>query len=566
MTLDDPRQRRVVLISVCLALMAVVASVSGLNVAQTQIALSFHAAQSTVLWIINSYTLTLAALLLPLGAVGDRWGRRPVLLTGLVVFGVASALSGVATNSLMMVAARLSAGVGAAMIMPVTLAIITSTFPDKERSRAIGVWSGVAGAGGLLGMFLAAILVDVASWRWQFVLPVALAAVAVLMTLRSIPNSREAAGHRFDQIGALASAVAVVSLVFGIQEGPSRGWDRPLTIASLVVGVAAAIVFVAWERRQDAPLLDVRLFDSRGLSTGSSTLLAVFAVMGGVFVVLYPYFEVVLGWSGLHSTVGLLPMAVLMMMMSGISPRLAERVGLRATMSAGVAHAGLGLALMAAFVSVGGGYLSVLPGMLVMGLGAGLAMTPATESITSSLPRAQQGVASALNDITREFGTALGVALLGTILAAGYRSSLDDHLTGIPAGVAATAREGVANAVHAAPSAGARSTELIDAAKHAFVHGWQHAMWVGVAVMVVLLVTVIVQARVLAPTADSSANAAADRTRAAWADDDGVVGEPTSTAAAGHDSSPTLGQARSASRGAISEMSTPSQDPTRTIE
>src|SRR3954470_13585495 len=161
-TIHDPRRRRTILIAVCVALMAVIASGSGLNVAQPQLALAFDASQSTVLWIINIYTITLAALLLPLGAVGDRWGRRPVLLTGLALFGVANLAAGLAPSAGILLAARLLGGVGAAMIMPVTLAVITSTFPDEERSRAIGVWTGVAGGGGILGMFLSAVLVDVA--------------------------------------------------------------------------------------------------------------------------------------------------------------------------------------------------------------------------------------------------------------------------------------------------------------------------------------------------------------------------------------------------------------------
>ena len=167
-TVDDPRQRRAVLVGVCIALMAVIASVSGLNVAQPEIALEFDASQSTVMWIINIYTISLAALLLPLGAVGDRWGRKPVLLTGLTLFGVANLAAGLAQSAEILMGARLLSGVGAAMIMPVTLAVITSTFPDQERSRAIGVWTGVAGGGGILGMFLSAVLVDLASWRWLF--------------------------------------------------------------------------------------------------------------------------------------------------------------------------------------------------------------------------------------------------------------------------------------------------------------------------------------------------------------------------------------------------------------
>ena len=478
--------------------MAVIASVSGLNVAQPELTATFGASQTEVLWFINIYTISLAALLLPLGALGDRWGRRPMLLAGLLVFGAASAAAGLATSSAMMLGARLFAGVGAAMIMPVTLAVITSSFPDEERSKAIGVWTGVAGGGGILGMYLSAALVDLASWRWLFVLPVVLVAVAVVMTLRSVPDSREATGHAFDTFGALASVVAVVGLVFFLQQGPEHGWATPTTLAGLLVGVVAAGGFVAWELRRDAPLLDVRLFGERGLSSGSVSLLAVFGVQAGIFVVLFPYFQAVLGWSGIGSTLALMPMALLMMAASGLAPRLAARVGRRATIASGILLSGTGLVLMAAFVSVGHGYLSILPGMLAMGLGMGLTMTPSTEAITSALPRSRQGIASALNDVTRELGTALGVALLGAVVTAGYHGAIASRLGTVPGGVggavAGAAREGVANALAAARGLDpAQGRAVVRAARQAFVEGWQQAMWAGAVVMAALFVFVLVR-------------------------------------------------------------------------
>ncbi|MFI6658674.1 MFS transporter [Streptomyces sp. NPDC050523] len=491
----DARQLRTILIAVCVALMAVIASVSGLNVAQPDLAVEFGASQSTILWIINVYTLTLAALLLPLGAIGDRLGRKPMLITGLAVFGVASAVAGLAPSAGVMLGARLLSGVGAAMIMPITLAVITSTFPEEERGKAIGVWTGVAGGGGILGMFLSAALVDVASWRYLFILPVVLDVVALAMALRSVPNSREDSGHSFDTVGALASVLAVVGLILALQEGPERGWSAPATVIGLVVGVVGAVCFVAWElRRREASLLDVRLFRERGLAGGSIALLVVFGVQAGIFVVLFPFFQAVLGWSGLLSTLALMPMAVAMMASSGLAPKLTARLNARTTMAVGIALAGAGLALMALVVSVDGGYLSILPGMLAMGTGMGLSMTPSTEAITGSLPIERQGVASALNDVTREFGTALGVALLGSLLSAGYRGAIDGRLDGIPRHTADTARDGVANAIEAAPGAGSHARQLVRAAQQSFVDGWQQAMWAGVAVMGVLFLYVLLRA------------------------------------------------------------------------
>ncbi|MFG1861628.1 MFS transporter [Microbispora bryophytorum] len=348
----DPRQLRAILITVSIALMAVIASVSGLNVAQTHMAVEFGASQTTVLWIINVYTLALAALLLPLGALGDRLGRKPMLITGLIVFGTAGVVAGLAPSAGVMIAARVAAGISAAMIMPITLAVITSTFPEEERGKAIGVWTGVAGGGGILGMFLSALLVDVADWRRLFVLPVVLVVIALAMTLKSVPNSRERSAHSFDAIGALVSTIAVIGLVFVLQEGPERGWTAPITLISLAVGVIAAITFVAWElHRRDASLLDVRLFRERGLASGSITLLVVFGVQAGIAVVLFPFFQAVLGWSGLLSTVAMMPMAVMMMVTSGLAPKMAARIGTRSTMAVGVVLATLGLALMALFTA-----------------------------------------------------------------------------------------------------------------------------------------------------------------------------------------------------------------------
>ena len=264
-----------------------------------------------------------------------------------------------------------------------------------------------------------------------------------------------------------------------------------MTLLSLLVGVIAAAGFVAWELRRQAPLLDIRLFRERGLASGSVSLLTVFGVQAGIFVVLFPYFQAVLGWSGLRSTLALMPMALLMMSASGLAPLAAARVGSRTTMASGIFLSGAGLVLMATFVSVDGGYLSVLPGMLVMGAGMGLTMTPSTEAITTALPRERQGVASALNDVTRELGTALGVALLGAVLTAGYRGAIDSRLDGVPGAAADTAREGVANALTAADGAGPHAQALIRAAQESFVDGWQQAMWAGAAVMAVLLVHVL---------------------------------------------------------------------------
>ncbi|CAL9333144.1 hypothetical protein SUDANB126_00121 [Streptomyces sp. enrichment culture] len=282
--------------------------------------------------------------------------------------------------------------------------------------------------------------------------------------------------------------------------------------------IDAALGFVAWElHRRHASLLDVRLFRERGPAGGSLTLLVVFGVQAGIAVVLFPSFQAVLGWSGLLSTVAMMPMAVTMMTTSGLASKLTARIGARSTMATGIALAALGLALMALFVSVDGGYLSVLPGLLAMGAGTGLSVTPSTEAVTGSLPRGKQGVASALNDVTREFGTALGVALLGALLSAGYRNAIDDELDALPNGAADTAREGVANAVEAAPGTGPHAQDPLHAARQSFVDGRQQAMWTGVAVMGALFVHVALRGpKSATPAAPSHTAGTSDTVPARW--------------------------------------------------
>lgn len=502
----DHRRQRYVLIAMCTALVAVMASVSGLNVAQQRLAVDLGASQGGVLWIINAYTLALAALLMPIGAIGDRWGRKPVLLVGVALFGVASLGSMLAQTTATMIVARVVAGAAAAMIMPVTLSVITSSFPPEDRGRAVGIWAGFAGSGGMIGLFTSAFALDVLTWRWSFALPLALMAVAAVLTVRFAPNSREEVEHRFDAIGSVLSALAIGGVVLGIHEGPERGWSNSLTVAGLVVGVVALLAFVAWERRHRAPLLDVSAFADRGLASGTFTILAMFAVMFGVFLVLFPYFQAVLGWTALRSATALLPMAVMMMPMSALAPKVAARYGSRATMMAGVSVFATGLALMALRASVTGGYLSVLPGLMVLGIGAGMAMTPATSAITETLPADKQGVASALNDTSRELGGALGVALLGSVLTSGFRDSMRSALVGLPDALVRPASQGIGNAFGVAAQAGPAGPRIVTAARQALVDGWVNAMWLGVAVVLLALLFLVVrgprQARPVAVAAE----------------------------------------------------------------
>ncbi len=478
----DARRRQRILITMCLALAGVIASVSGLNVAQQQLATDLGASQSQLLWIINGYTLALAALLMPVGAIGDRWGRKPVLLAGLGVFAGANLASAAAASPEVLVALRVMAGVGASMIMPVTLSVITTSFPAAERAKAVGIWAGVAGGGGIIGLFVSAAIVDNSTWPWVFAFPIALAALSFVGTVAVVPHSRSHEEGGFDVAGSVLSAFAVGGLVLGFHEGPELGWIDPVTIAGFAVGVLAAAGFVRVELRRDHPLLDVREFARPGLATGSVNLFVIFAVMFALFLVLVQFLQAALGYSALRAATGLLPMAVVMMPLAAVSPTIADRWGYRRTVTTGMVLTGLSLGLMALLADEERGYLSILIPLLLQGAGVGLSMSPSTTAITASLPEEKQGVASALNDTVREMGGAIGIALLGSVLNASYRSNVSATAERLPPDLAEPVKEGIGGAIAVASQMGAEGAGVMQAARAAFTDGMRPALMIGMAV------------------------------------------------------------------------------------
>jgi EmrB/QacA subfamily drug resistance transporter len=472
-------RRRLVLAAMCVALVAVVSSVSGLNVAQQALAEGLGATQSQLLWIINGYTVALAALLMPVGAVGDRWGRKPILLTGLVLFAVSNLAAAFATSATTLIGLRVVAGLAAAMIMPVTLSVITTSFPRDQQAKAIGTWAGFAGAGGIIGLFVSAALIDNVTWPWVFALPVALAVVSFVATAAFVPNSVEHAEAGFDLRGSLLAVAAVGGLVLALHEGPEQGWTAAITVVAFAVGLASTVGFVIVERRTPHPLLDVRVFAIRGLASGSLNLFVVFAVMFSLFLVLVQYLQAVLGYSALAAAAALLPMAVMMLPLSTVAPSVAERVGFRRTLVIGTLTIAVGLVVLASMADIDGGFASVLPATLILGAGIGLTMSPSTAAITSSLPDEKQGVAASLNDTVRELGAAVGIALLGSVLNASYRTNVAAAAAGLPGEAAEAVEEGIGGALVVAGQLGPDGVALVDAARGAFVDGMTPALLLG---------------------------------------------------------------------------------------
>jgi EmrB/QacA subfamily drug resistance transporter len=445
-TTQKPLNTRAVMIVVCVALAAVVAAMSSLNVALPDIARSTHASQTQLSWIIDAYSLIFASLLLPAGAIGDRYGRRKTLLAGLAIFGIGSIVAMTASSAAELIGLRGVLGVGAALVMPATLSTITSTFPAEKRTQAVSVWAGVAGGSAILGLLVSGVLLEFFSWRSVFALNVVLAATAIIAAWRIVPESADSDAPKLDLGGAALSVAGLVVLVYSIIEAPEAGWLSARTLIGIVGGFVILALFIAFELRQKAPMLNPRIFAHRGLSAGSlSIFVQFFAFFGFIFVVLQ-YLQLVRGDSALMSAISMLPMAAVMMPSARLSPKLVEKFGTRPVCVTGLVMVAVGL-LVLSQLDDGSSYWLVVLGLLPLGFGMGTAMTPATSAITGALPSAQQGVASAMNDLSREVGGALGIAVLGSLLTQGYRNHLE--IPGVPAAILDKARESFAGASHA---------------------------------------------------------------------------------------------------------------------
>ncbi|MHB9857388.1 MFS transporter [Streptomyces sp. YIM S03343] len=415
---------RAVMPVIMLALAAVVSAVPALNLATPSIAQDLDAGQTQISWVVDSYALVFAALLLPAGATGDRYGRRRALIVGLVIFAVGAGGAMMVNTPGQLIAVQGILGIGAALVMPATLSTITSTFPPERRVRAVGTWAGVSGASAMLGLLAAGVLLEFWSWRSVFALNIVLGLIALLGTLRFIPASADPTAPHLDIIGALISVVGLGVLVYSIIEAPTAGWGSARTIGGLAAAVVILAGFVGWELTRTEPLLDPRLFKLRGFTAGTITVtLQFFGFFGFVFLVVQ-YLQLVRGNSALVAALSTLPLAVFMMPSArALAPRAATRLGATPVMIVGLLLIAGGFGVLAQ-LETDSGYLPFLGGLLPLGLGMGLAMTPATSAITDALPPAKQGVGSAMNDLARQLGAALGIAVLGSITQSVYRDNL----------------------------------------------------------------------------------------------------------------------------------------------
>lgn len=482
----------------CLGVSVVVAAMAALNTALPDIARSTGASTGQMTWIIDGYTLVLAALLLPAGAIGDRFGRKPVLLVGLAVFGIASLAAVWVDTPIQLIITRLVAGAGAALIMPATLSLISAGVPREKRPVAISIWAGVAGAGAILGFFVTGVLLNFFHWHSVFI-TFAASSLAILLVTLTISSSKDENPGSFDFVGSLTSMAAIAGIVFGLLEAAHRGWTDPLILVCLIGGVVLAVGFVVIELRRTSPLLDVRLFRNRAFAAGSLSVALQFLASFGVFYLLLLQLQLVFGYSALKSAVALFPMVIGVGAFAMIGNWVAVRYhSLRLVLTVGIAIAGVGVLAIGLVETDAYWKLGALLGVVAVGIG--LATAPSTTAIMSNTPLENQGVGSAVNDTARELGAAIGIALAGSILAAGYAKRIDDtanlahqQLSAIDPTTAQTASDAIRNSLVGAievtdnlpPQAAPLAQQIVDGAHAAFLPPLQAACLVLGGVLVV---------------------------------------------------------------------------------
>src|SRR5215468_2885633 len=408
------------------------------NIALPTIGRDFHAGIAALQWVMNGYTLTLAAFLLIGGSLGDRFGRRKVYLIGVAWFALASAACGFAPGAVVLIVTRVLQGAGAALLTPGSLAILEASFAPADRARAIGAWSGLSGVAIAAGPLIGGYLISAASWRWIFFINIPVAAAVIALGIRHVPESRDlTVTGRIDYAGALTAVVFLTGITFAFIEAPTLGWSSPSVIVMTVVGVAGLAAFLIREHRAASPMLPLSIFAERQFAAVNAVTFIVYAALTGATFLLPVVLQVVSGYSPLASGLALLPLTIIMLALSARSGKLAARIGPRLQMSVGPIVVGVGLAMLTLATNGSNYVIYVLPAVIVFGLGLAITVAPLTATAMNSAPAEHSGIASAVNNDVARFGGLLAVAVLpaladitGTVylhpdaLAAGFRTAV----------------------------------------------------------------------------------------------------------------------------------------------
>jgi MFS transporter, DHA2 family, multidrug resistance protein len=453
-----------------LSLLVIGLDITILNVALPTLATDLEAGNRDLQWIADSYTLVFAGLLLPAGVLGDRYGRKRLIVVGLAVFGAASALCAWSSTATELIWARGLLGVGAAMVTPLSLSILPAMFPEEERGKAIAVWSTGTVIGLPLGPILGGYLLEHFWWGSVFLINVPVALAGLLLAVLLLPESRDPARPRVDLPGAALSTAGLCSLLYGIIEGPDQGWSDPVVATALVAGLVLLTAFVRWEARARHVLIDLGLFRNRAFSVATFALTVLSFVLYGILFAAPQYIQVVLGNSALGTGVRLLPLVLAYMAGAGCSDLLAKLVGVRRVTAGGLTLLAAGMVLMAG-ISPDGGYADLALSFVVLGVGLGLSLPPAVELVMAALPAGQTGRGTALTTALRQVGGALGIAVLGSVLASTYSRGVHPATRGLPLQARAPAEDSVAAASAVADAMGPSGARLRDAAFTAFADG-----------------------------------------------------------------------------------------------
>jgi EmrB/QacA subfamily drug resistance transporter len=387
------------------------------NVALPSIQRDLGVGLSELEWIVSGYALTFAALMLIGGKLGDAYGRRLLFVIGIAVFTAASLACGLATSGEMLIAARVAQGAGAALMNPATLSIIAATFPPRQRGTAIGIWAGVSALALAIGPLVGGLLTDHASWHWIFFVNVPVGLVGILASFLLIDESRDPTHERLDLPGLATSAVGLFALTYGLIEANTYGWGSARIVGAFALAAISLVSFVALERRQRAPMLDLTLFRNRTYVGANLVILLVALAMFGVFFFVSLYMQNVLGFSAVQAGAAFLPMTLLIILVAPVAGKLSDRWGSRGLMTGGMVLVA-GQLLFFSRLSSDATFWNLLPGLLLGGVGMALTMTPSAAAATRAIPVAKAGVGSAVLNAFRQVGGSIGIALMGAIMAA----------------------------------------------------------------------------------------------------------------------------------------------------
>ena len=485
-------RRWVILGVLCMSLLIIVMDNTILNVAIPSLIVDLGATNSQIQWIVDAYVLVFAGLLLTTGSLSDRYGRKGALQLGIVLFGIGSAAAAMSTSADGLIRTRAFMGIGGALIMPSTLSILTNVFRDpRERGRAIAIWAGFSGLAVALGPITGGLLLEHFSWQSVFWVNIPIGVVALILGAIFIPTSRDPAHGRIDPLGAVLSFFGLASLLFGIIEGPSKGWSDALVVGAFVAAALLLTAFLAWELHTSHPMLDLTVFRNPRFSAGSGTITLAFFAMFGSLLLMTQYWQLVHGYSPLQAGIRLLPYAATMMIVAPLSARFVERQGTKRIVTLGLSLVAVGLILLSTIAS-DSPYPQVIVFFMIMAAGMGMTMAPATEAVMGSLPRAKAGVGSAINDTTRQVGGALGVAVIGSVVTSVYSQRIFElaGVFGLAQPQQTVAESSLGGAQRVATELGGQADAFVAAANDSFVA----ALSVGLRLAAVVIVLAAVMA------------------------------------------------------------------------